>query len=218
MPKTVIDWSKAVKPLIKKYKNEKHPLDAKNLYEMLVMVVLSARSNDKLINNIAPAFFKAYPNMQSLAKAKPGDLQPLLAKVINSANKTKWLLEIASKVKTDKNIPLGMDEMVELPGIGRKSANVIKRFAGAPYEGVMVDLHVVRVAQRLGIATSDDPVKIEKQIMDTLPQKEWEAGMSMSFLGREICRPKPECPICLMKGVCAYYNGMLAPAKKVKKS
>jgi endonuclease-3 len=214
MPPPVIDWSKAIKPLIKKYKNEKHPLEAKNLYQMLVMVVLSARSNDKLVNNIAPGLFKVYPNMQSLAKAKPVDLQPLLAKVINSANKTKWLLEIASKVKTDKNIPLGMDEMVELPGIGRKSANVIKRFAGAPYEGVMVDLHVVRVSQRLGIATSDDPVKIEKQLMDTLPQKEWEAGMSMSFLGREICRPKPECPICLMKGVCAYYNGWAITGKK----
>ncbi len=207
MPQPKIDWSKAVKPLIKKYKNEKHPLEARNLYEMLVMVVLSARSNDKLINTIAPEFFKAYPNMESLARANPEDLYPLLGKVINFANKAKWLVEIASIVKTDKNIPLEIDKMVELPGIGRKSANVIKRFAGAPYEGVMVDLHVVRVAQRLGIATSDDPVKIEKQIMAVLPQKEWEAGMSMSFLGRDICRPKPECPICLMNKVCAYYDG-----------
>ena len=213
MPQPKIDWSKAVKPLIKKYKNEKHPLDAGNLYEMLVMVVLSARSNDKLINNIAPEFFKVYPNMQSLAGAKPENLQPLLAKVINSANKAKWLVEIASKVKTDKKIPLEIDEMVTLPGIGRKSANVIKRFAGAPYEGVVVDLHVVRVAQRLGIATSDDPVKIEKQIMEVLPQKEWEAGMSMSFLGRDICRPKPECPKCLMNKVCAYYNGWKVEGK-----
>ena len=206
MPQPKIDWSKAVKPLIKKYKNEKHPLDARNLYEMLVMVVLSARSNDKLINNIAPEFFKAYPNMQSLTRATPETLQPLISKVINWANKAKWLLEIASTIKTDKNIPLEIDKMVELPGIGRKSANVIKRFAGAPYEGVVVDLHVVRVSQRLGIATSDDPVKIEKQIMEVLPQKEWEAGMSMSFLGRDICRPKPECEICLMNKVCAFYN------------
>ncbi|CAN5753340.1 endonuclease III [soil metagenome] len=213
MPQPTIDWSKAVKPLIKKYKNEKHPLGAGNLYEMLVMVVLSARSNDKLINTIAPELFKAYPNMQSLARAKPEDLQPLLAKVINWANKAKWLLEIASTIKTDKNIPLDIDKMVELPSIGRKSANVIKRFAGAPYEGVIVDLHVVRVSQRLGIATSDDPVKIEKQIMEVLPQKEWEAGMSMSFLGRDICRPKPECEICLMNKVCAFYNGWKTTGK-----
>jgi endonuclease-3 len=206
MPQPKIDWSKAVKPLIKKYQNEKHPLEAANLYEMVVMVVLSARSNDKLINNIAPAFFEVYPTMSSLAKANPEDLQPLLAKVINWANKAKWLVAIANQVKTDKKIPLEIEKMVELPGIGRKSANVIKRFAGAPYEGVVVDLHVVRVAQRLGIATSDDPVKIEKQIMEVIPQNEWEAGMSMSFLGRDICRPKPLCEECLMNKVCAYYN------------
>src|SRR5689334_13390678 len=102
MTQPKIDWPKAVKPLIKKYKNEKHPLDANNLYEMLVMVVLSARSNDKLINNVAPGFFKVYPNMQSLAVAKAADLQPLLAKVINASNKAKWLVEIAAIVKTDK--------------------------------------------------------------------------------------------------------------------
>jgi len=207
MPQPKIDWPKAVLPLIKKYENEKHPLDAGNLYEMLVMVVLSARSNDKLINSIAPEFFGVYPNMSSLAKATADDLKPLLAKVINSANKAKWLIEIATIVKADKNIPLDIDKMVELPGIGRKSANVIKRFAGAPYEGIIVDLHVVRVSQRLGIATSDNPVKIEEQMMKVLPQKEWEAGMSMSFLGRDICRPKPLCEECLMNKVCAYYNG-----------
>lgn len=206
---TPVNWPQAIKPLIKKYKNEKHPLEARNLYEMLVMVVLSARSNDKLVNSIAPELFIAFPDMKSMARATPETLRPFLAKVINSANKAKWLIELASIIKTDKKIPLDMDSMVQLPGIGRKSANVIKRFAGAPYEGVMVDLHVVRVAQRLGIANSDNPEKIEKQIMEVLPKKQWEAGMSMSFLGRDICRPKPECPRCLMKKVCAYYLGLL---------
>jgi len=87
---------------------------------------------------------------------------------------------------------------------------VIMREAGAKPEGVVVDLHVVRVAPRLGIATGTDPKKIEKQIMETLPQSEWDAGMAMSFLGREICRPQPKCEICLMKSICAYYNGWLA--------
>jgi endonuclease-3 len=70
----------------------------------------------------------------------------------------------------------------------------------------MVDLHVVRVAPRLGIVTTTDPEKIEKQLMEILPKKQWDVGMAMSFLGREICRPTPECPICLMKPVCAWYN------------
>ena len=102
---------------------------------------------------------------------------------------------------------MNLDQLTELPGIGRKSANVILRESGAPPEGVIVDLHVVRVASRLGIATGADPKKIEKQIMDQLPQKEWNAGMAISFLGREICRPQPKCEICLMNTVCEYYNG-----------
>jgi endonuclease-3 len=93
-----------------------------------------------------------------------------------------------------------------LPGIGRKSANVIMREAGAAPEGVMVDLHVVRVAPRLGIASGTDATKIEKQLMQILPKKDWDAGMAMSFLGREICRPKPKCEICLMRPVCTYYQ------------
>jgi endonuclease-3 len=94
-----------------------------------------------------------------------------------------------------------------LPGIGRKSANVIKREAGAAPEGIIVDLHVVRVAPRLGIATGTDPKKIEKQMMEVLPAKRWDAGMAMSFLGREICRPtNPQCEVCVMKRVCTYYN------------
>jgi endonuclease-3 len=106
-----------------------------------------------------------------------------------------------------------MEGLTALPGIGRKSASVILREAGRPAEGVIVDLHVVRVAQRLGIVRVADPKKIEERLMKILPQKEWDAGMAMSFLGREICRPIPECPVCLMKGVCKYYKTRVKPSK-----
>ncbi len=145
--------------------------------------------------------------MQALSRATPETLYPFIGAVRNFANKTKWLIDLAQKIKEDRAIPLTLEQLVELPGIGRKSANVIQREAGVPAEGVIVDLHVVRVAPRLGIASGTDPKKIEKQIMETLPQKEWDAGMAMSFLGREICRPQPKCEICLMNPVCAYYNG-----------
>ena len=118
-------------------------------------------------------------------------------------------MEIAHTVKEDKNIPLTIEGLTALPGIGRKSANVILREAGKEPAGVIVDLHVVRVAPRLGIATGEDPKKIEKQIMETLPQKDWDAGMAMSFLGREICRPQPKCEICLMRPVCQYYQNLV---------
>lgn len=201
-----VNWPEAIKPLLKKYKSTKHPLDYENVYQLLVMVILSAQDSDRNINSLAPALFKAYPNMTALAKATPESLLPFISKVRNYANKTKWLIELSQQIKKDSNIPLTMDALTALPGIGRKSANVIRREAGEAPEGVIVDLHVVRVAPRLGIASGADPKKIEKQIMDALPQKDWDAGMAMSFLGREICRPQPKCEICLMKAVCEYYQ------------
>jgi endonuclease-3 len=208
-----INWPEAIKPLIEKYKGKKHPLDYENTYQLLVGVVLSAQDSDRHINQLAPKLFEAFPNMEALSNATPETLFPFIGSVRNYANKTKWLITLAQKIKKDSKIPLALDELTELPGIGRKSANVIKREAGADAEGVVVDLHVVRVAPRLGIATGADPKKIEKQIMEALPPKEWDAGMAMSFLGREICRPTPKCEICLMKPVCAYYNGWLPQSK-----
>ncbi len=201
-----VNWKEAIQPLLKKYKGKQHPLEYKNIYQLVVMVVLSAQDSDRNINSLAPKLFEAFPNMQALAKATDKTLQPFISKVRNFGNKTKWLLEIAQTVKADKNIPMTLEELTALPGIGRKSANVILREAGQKPEGVIVDLHVVRVAPRLGIATGTDPKKIEKQIMEQLPQKDWDAGMAMSFLGREICRPQPKCELCLMRPVCQYYN------------
>jgi len=203
---TKVNWSEAIKPLLKKYKSTKHPLDYKSVYQLMVMVILSAQDSDKHINELAPKLFEAFPTMQALSKATPDALLPYIGKVRNFGNKLKWLLEIAEIVQKDSQIPMTLEELTALPGIGRKSANVILREAGKPAEGVIVDLHVLRVAPRLGIASGTDPKKIEKQIMDVLPQKEWDAGMAMSFLGREICRPQPKCELCLMRPVCAYYQ------------
>src|SRR6185503_16255771 len=202
-----IDWPKAIQPLLKKYKTTKHPLEYKNIYQLLVMVVLSAQDSDRNINSITPKLFEAYPNMKALSRASEETLFPFISKVRNFGNKAKWLIEIAKTVKEDKNIPLTHESLTALKGIGSKCANVILREAGKPAEGVIVDLHVVRVAPRLGIATGTDPKKIEKQIKETLPQKDWDAGMAMSFLGREICRPSnPKHEECPMKEVCAYYK------------
>jgi endonuclease III len=209
MKKPEINWPDAVQPLLKKYKNKPHPLEAKNLYQFLVMVVLSAQSTDAIVNQLAPELFKAFPNMQSLSNATVETLTPLISKTRGFNKKANWLIGIAKELKKDSNIPLNLKPLTALSGIGRKSANVILRYAKEPAEGVIVDIHVLRVARRLGIATGDDATKIEKQIMEVLPQKEWDAGMAMSFLGREICRPTPECEKCLMNKVCAYYNGWL---------
>jgi endonuclease-3 len=200
------NWPEAIKPLLKEYKGKQHPLEYKNIYQLVVMVVLSAQDSDRNINKLAPKLFEAFPNMKALAKATEELLYLYISKVRNFGNKAKWLIEIAQKIKDDKNIPLTHDGLTELKGIGSKSANVILREAGKPAEGVIVDLHVVRVAPRLGIATGADPKKIEKQIKETLSQSQWDAGMAMSFHGREICRPDPKCEICFMTAVCEYYQ------------
>ena len=202
------NWAEEMKPLLKKYQGKKHPLEYKNIYQLLVMVILSAQDSDKNINQLSTKLFDAFPNMESLSRATAESLFPFISKVRNFGNKTKWLLELSQTIRKDANIPLTMEELTALPGIGRKSANVIMREAGVKADGVIVDLHVVRVAPRIGIATGADPKKIEKQIMDVIPQKNWgDIGMAISFLGREICRPtNPKHEECPVKNVCEFYK------------
>ena len=201
-----IDWNRELKRLLKQYKGRKHPLDYRNRYQLLVMVILSAQDSDRHINAVAPTFFATFPNMQALAKANDDALLKALAGVRNARQKAGWLRGLATAVKQDRNIPKTMDELTALPGIGRKSANVILREIGAPAEGIMVDLHVVRVAPRLGIATATDAKKLEEQLMEVIDRKLWsDVGMALSYLGRETCRPKnPQHDECVLSHVCAY--------------
>jgi endonuclease-3 len=201
------DWAQDLKPILKKYKGKKHPLDYKNTYQLLVMVVLSAQDSDANINNIAPALFEKFPTLKSLSKTDSETFMPYVSKVRNHATKTNWLLEIAKTIQNDKDIPLTLDGLTALKGLGRKSANVILRETNQPAEGIITDLHVIRVAPRLGIVKeSKDGNKVEKQLMEVLPKKIWsEIGMAISFHGREICRPKPKCEECVLKDICYYY-------------
>jgi endonuclease III len=203
-----IDWNKELKPLFRRYKGRKHPLEYKNLYQLLVMVVLSARDSDRKINERAPALFEKFPSMKSLATTTPEQLFPFIRGVTNFRNKAQWLTKTAKEIKTDRNIPLTQEGLTQYPGIGRKSANVIMSQTNAPAEGVIVDIHTLRVAPRLGIARGTNAEKIEKQLMAKVSQINWHVlGMSLTYLGREICRPSnPKCPECVMNRVCEFYN------------
>jgi endonuclease-3 len=202
------DWEQKLEPILKKYKGRKHPLDYHNLYQLLVMVVLSAQDSDANINKIAQTLFEVYPNMESLAISNVEKLIPYISKVKNFGTKANWLLEIAKTIKKDENIPLTMDALTALKGIGRKSANVIMREAKVPAAGIIADLHVIRVAPRIGlIPETKDGNKVEKQLMQVLPKEIWgEIGMAISFLGREICKPKPKCSECPINPICKYYK------------
>jgi endonuclease-3 len=201
-----VDWAAELQPLLKKYKGRKHPLDYHNLYELIVLVILSSQMTDDRINELAPSFFKRYPTLKNLASARPEDLYDIIRSVRGSKKKAKWLVDIAKLVGDDAKLPRTMDALTALPGIGRKSANVIIRESGGQAEGMIVDLHVLRVVPRLGITKEEKPEKIEQKLMEILPRESWgDAGMSFSFLGRELCRPTdPRCRECPLNRVCAY--------------
>ncbi len=201
------DWATVLKPLIAKYKGKRHPLDYQNTYQLLVMVVLSAQDSDANINKIAPAFFQEFPDMKSLASSNIESLIPYISKVRNFGTKAGWLIEIAQTIKENHNIPLTMEKLTALKGIGRKSANVIMRETNSPAKGIIADLHVIRVAPRIGIIPeTKDGNKVEKLLMQQLPKDMWgEIGMAISFLGRETCRPtNPKCGDCILQSHCQY--------------
>jgi endonuclease-3 len=222
MPLKSTDWKKEIQPLLDKYRGKRHPLDYRNPYELIVMVVLSAQDSDRNINKLAPELFNAFPDMKALSMAAHEAVIPFVRKVRGHWKKTTWLLEIAKRIQEASRIPRTLEELTSLPGIGRKSANVILREMKEPAVGIIVDLHVVRVAPRLSIVEGTDPKKLEKQLMEATDAKDWgEVGMAISFLGRETCRPSnPKCDECVMQKVCVYtktlgsVSGKKAPDKK----
>lgn len=200
-------WDAKLQPVIDLYRGKKHPLVYENLYQLLVMVVLSAQDSDANINKIAPPLFEKYPNLTQLASATLESLYPFVSKIRNFNTKSGWLIEIAQILKKDDNIPTTLPELTALKGIGRKSANVIMREMNVPAEGIIADLHVIRVAPRVGvIQEAKDGNKVEKQLMEVLPKNIWgEIGMALSFLGRETCRPtNPKCSNCPIQNDCQY--------------
>lgn len=204
-------WLKAFQPLFTKFGNRPHPLTYKNRYQLLIKVILSAQDSDRNINLVGEKFFEKFPTLEKLAEAKEAELFELLRSVKNWYNKAKWIVANAKKIGAEPRIPSDLKGLVSLSGVGRKSANVIISETSGEMEGVIVDLHTIRVAPRLGIANGDDPEKIEKQLMKWIPKENWkELGMSLTFLGREICRPTgPKCDICPAKTYCKFFlNGL----------
>jgi endonuclease-3 len=201
-----MNYLSCFQPLFKKYGRRHHPLENKNTYQLVVMVVLSAQTTDTMVNKLAPRLFKAFPSMKHIAVAKPEDLYPFIQSVRGFRKKADWLMQIAQVLGDNKNIPLTIEELTDLPGVGRKSANVIIREAGGMPQGILMDLHVIRVVSRLGITKEEKPEKIEKALMEIIPQKYWHAaGISFSYLGRELCRPRePFCTECLLNEICRY--------------
>lgn len=181
-------------------------LDFKNPYQLLCATILAAQSTDKMINTITPALFAKYPNPTALAKADPAELEPLIYKSGFFRMKAKHLIGMARACveRHDGNIPETMEELVALPGVARKTANVVLGSAFGKNVGIVVDTHVARVAGRLGLTTETDPVKIEQDLMGILPVEQWTIfAHRLIWHGRRTCHAKmPDCNNCLLAPRC----------------
>jgi len=188
-------------------------------YELLVATILSAQSTDAGVNRVTPAVFKRYPNAKALADAAAAELEPIIHATGFFRSKAKSLMGMARALmeRHEGEVPKTMEELVELPGVGRKTANVVLGHAlGVP--GLPVDRHVLRVSNRIGIAESDDPVLVEQQLTKKLPPAEWtKVSDTLILHGRRICNPKPLCEICSVRKDCDYYRLVISRERaKVK--
>ncbi len=177
-------------------------------FELLVATILSAQSTDARVNIVTPALFRRYRDARTLAKATSAELEPQIHSTGFFRAKSKSLIGMAQALveRHDGEVPATMDALVELPGVGRKTANVVLGHAlGLP--ALPVDRHVLRVANRIGIAESDDPIVVEEQLCAAMPPERWTRTSDTLILhGRRICRPKPLCDECAVRDDCDYYR------------
>jgi len=192
--------------LLEHYPDAHCALDFKNPYQLVAATILSAQCTDKRVNMVTPALFKKYKTPKALAAAKPEDVEEIIKSAGFFRAKTKSLIGMASAVTENHGgeIPQEMDDLVKLPGVGRKTANVVLGNAFNKNEGVVVDTHVGRVSRRLGLTRNEDPVKVEQDLVQLFPRDGWTL-LSHLFIehGRQICEARrPKCEICFLNDVC----------------
>jgi endonuclease-3 len=181
-----------------------------NPFELLVATVLSAQSTDARVNKVTPALFGRYPDARSLATADQSALESIIVSTGFFRQKSKALLGLSKAIvsRHDGQVPSTMAELTALPGVGRKTANVLLGHAlGVP--GFPVDRHVLRVGGRLGICVGSDPVDVESQLCAALPPDTWtRASDTLILHGRRVCRPTPKCEECGVRSQCAYHRAV----------
>jgi endonuclease-3 len=203
--------------LSKNYPNVRCELDYKNAFQLLVATVLSAQCTDKRVNQTTPALFKKYPDPQKMAKADLKDIQNLVKSTgffRAKAKNIKGLSNIIVK-QFDGNVPSNLEDLITLPGVGRKTANVVLGHAfGIP--GITVDTHFGRLSRRFGWSKQNNPVKVEFEVGELIPEKEWtNLSQRMIWHGRRVCHSrKPACGACALAKLCPSYGiGEVDPVK-----
>ena len=193
---------KIVAALKKLLPKSKIALDFGDPWQLLVAVVLSAQCTDKKVNQVTPALFKKYPKLNDYLKVNPREFEQDIKPTGFYRNKTKNILAAAKVVKEKfgGKIPKTMEEMLTIPGIGRKSANVILANAYGIVVGIAVDTHVIRLSQKLGLSKHKDPVKIERDLLEVIPKKDWfDFNYRLIDYGRQYCTARAhdhaKCPL-----------------------
>ncbi|MBA2626459.1 MAG: endonuclease III [Gemmatimonadales bacterium] len=195
-----------IRRLRREYPDAHCALDHTNAFELLCATILSAQCTDARVNLVTPSLFARYPSPYELARARPAELEALIRPTGFFRNKTKSLTGMAQALVADHagEVPRSMEELQVLPGVGRKTANVILGNAYGINAGITVDTHVGRLSRRLGVSKHDDPVKVEQDLMPLVPQPEWAlVSHLLIFHGRRICTARhPKCGECVLADVC----------------
>lgn len=195
-----------VRRLRAEYPDARCSLDHENAYQLLVATILSAQCTDERVNQVTPALFARYPTAEDLAAARQEELEELIRSTGFYRSKAKSLLGMANALveRHGGQVPDTMDALVELPGVGRKTANVVLGNAFGKAEGVVVDTHVTRLSNRLGLTRHKDPVKIEADLMELVPREDWtDLAHLFIYHGRAVCKaPKPRCGACVVADLC----------------
>ncbi|MCL5100120.1 MAG: endonuclease III [Candidatus Marsarchaeota archaeon] len=197
---------KAIAILKKEYPDAREILNFSNPLEMMVAIILAARSKDETVNACTSEIFKHYRTAKDYASVKPEDLLKYIHGILFAGNKAKNIINACQVLEQryDGKVPDSMEKLIELPGIGRKSANTILINAFGIAEGIPVDTHVMRVSYRLGLTGSQDADRIERDLMLLVDKKDWEKiSYVIKFHGRAVCKaPAPECSRCVLNSIC----------------
>lgn len=181
-------------------------LDHDGPFQLLCATVMSAQTTDVAVNAITPGLFARFPDAATMAKAEPRELEDLINRIGMFRQKSKNLVGLAQKLVAEHGgkVPDRLDALVALPGVGRKTANVVLGVAFGKPEGVVVDTHVQRLSQRLGWTKEQEPIKIEQDLVRALPRDQWDiASHTLIFHGRRVCfARKPNCEGCSVNAAC----------------
>jgi endonuclease-3 len=192
--------------LKREYPDARTELDYETPLQLAIATILSAQCTDRRVNMVTPLLFRTFPTAASLADAPPEKLEEIIKSTGFFRNKTKSLIGLGKALVERHNgeIPDSMEELVKLPGIGRKTANVILGNAFKKNEGVVVDTHVARLSHRLGLTKATDPIKIEQDLMPLFPREDWALlSHLLIFHGRRVCEARrPKCEICVLNDIC----------------